>query len=407
MYSNFKDAFIKKPQFTVKTPDAVLAAISKDLPEGFRYVDDHDGFCRIDCGGKMDLTNSSIVIPEEDKILFEGKNRIPFQEILSYAYNTQTIVDILPDKDGYYIVNGEKIKCSDFVVSPLKGVKFSEGKLCISPPPFPDPFPIKIEGNGYSLNLLIQRKPFSSLTKAKYESVDDSAIKLSYIADTFKDGNMQFSISTQPSNSAASILAAKEIFNAFVSGNGILNGEKLPSSIADKSKLISEEILRFWRKVVDVESVLDIEFNMNQNVVLNDVETIYALHRSLVENVPFKIPCDAFELKGEGAFEDLDSRKDFSSDDLVFEFTEALSVILLGQNINLFALTCFFDCAINQIEVPESGERGDFHLKLVPVNGKKMYMSKMFFIDEQDMKKAKDDSTHIDFFRSAEELEKF
>ena len=39
MYSSFKDTFIKKPQFTVQTPEAVLRTIGKELPEGFRYVD--------------------------------------------------------------------------------------------------------------------------------------------------------------------------------------------------------------------------------------------------------------------------------------------------------------------------------------------------------------------------------
>ena len=44
MFSNFKDAFIRRPQFTVKTPDAVVEMISKGLPKGFRYVHDHDGY---------------------------------------------------------------------------------------------------------------------------------------------------------------------------------------------------------------------------------------------------------------------------------------------------------------------------------------------------------------------------
>ena len=52
MFSNFKDAFIRKPQFTTQTPESVLDVLSKDLPDGFRYINDHDGFCRIDLSVK-------------------------------------------------------------------------------------------------------------------------------------------------------------------------------------------------------------------------------------------------------------------------------------------------------------------------------------------------------------------
>ena len=67
MFSNFKDAFIRKPQFTVKTPDAVLEAISKGLPEGFRYVHDHDGLCRLECDGVLNITPKRYAFPEEAK----------------------------------------------------------------------------------------------------------------------------------------------------------------------------------------------------------------------------------------------------------------------------------------------------------------------------------------------------
>ena len=64
MYSSFKDTFIKKPQFTVQTPEAVLRTIGKELPEGFRYVDDHDGFCKLDCDGTMDIVPSNVKLPK-------------------------------------------------------------------------------------------------------------------------------------------------------------------------------------------------------------------------------------------------------------------------------------------------------------------------------------------------------
>lgn len=82
MFSNFKDAFIRKPQFTTQTPESVLDVLSKDLPDGFRYINDHDGFCRIDCDGVMDFGELRLQIPEEAKSLFAELDTVTMNDVL-------------------------------------------------------------------------------------------------------------------------------------------------------------------------------------------------------------------------------------------------------------------------------------------------------------------------------------
>ena len=109
MFSNFKDAFIRKPQFTTQTPESVLDVLSKDLPDGFRYINDHDGFCRIDCDGVMDFGELRLQIPEEAKSLFAELDTVTMNDVITYAQNSQTNIEVLPDPDGFFAVNGKKI----------------------------------------------------------------------------------------------------------------------------------------------------------------------------------------------------------------------------------------------------------------------------------------------------------
>ena len=69
MFSNFRDTFIKKPQFTSKIPDAVLKTVGKTLPDGFRYVEDYDGYCRLDCDGSLDISGFHVATVYKGNII--------------------------------------------------------------------------------------------------------------------------------------------------------------------------------------------------------------------------------------------------------------------------------------------------------------------------------------------------
>ena len=94
----------------------------------------------------------------------------------------------------------------------------------------------------------------NSFTEMKFQSVGNSVIELTYTINTEPSNMMQFNIKTNPSNRAAEVLTSKEIFNAFVLGEGLIGGAKITHSAMDSAKVISEETLEFWRKVVAIAS---------------------------------------------------------------------------------------------------------------------------------------------------------
>lgn len=408
MFSNFKDAFIRRPQFTVKTPDVVVEMISKGLPKGFRYVHDHDGYCRLECDGVMNIVPEKFGFPEIAKPIFEKKGKVTIQDAMEYAYNSQTRIELLPDADDCYIINGQKINKSMLVTAPLKGVDFYNGQLFISPPKFPDPFPMKISGNGYSMTLMVQRQPVNSFVSIIIASIGETPLSINYAIDSEKE-TINFNVKTHPSSDVSQVIAAKEILNAFIDGTATIEDLPFEYSFDGQDKKIPEETLRFWHKLFDVEKSINVKFDATEEIKIDDIKLIDALYRSLVEKKPYKKYLTDMKLSGVGSFDDLSvsAEKTPIGKEIMFEFTEEISVELLGASFSLFSIASIFDCVVSEIQLPQEGASGEFFLKLNPAENKRMFSSTQYFLDPQIAEEIRSDQKHIDSFLNAEELEKY
>lgn len=401
MFSNFKDAFIRKPQFTIQTPESVLNVLSKDLPDGFRYINDHDGFCRIDCDGVMDFGELRLQIPEEAKSLFAELDTVTMNDVITYAQNSQTNIEVLPDPDGFFTVNGKKINVDKFVIAPLKDLQLRNGKVYIMAPPFPPPFPIEVTGNGFSLTLMVQRQAINSITKVKIGTVSKSALDVNYTLEPKVEGKLTLNITMCPSSSAYETLAAKEIFNAFIRGEGTLCGATIRSNEKNIANTVPDEVIRFWHQVVDVEKALDIKFDVTKEMTFDDIKIIKELHRCFVEGMPFKTYLNENTLRGIGEFmhDSIEIGKE-----ILFEYTESGQIDLLGATIKCYKLTGIFGGAVNEIQEPQEGTSGEFFVRMCPVEGKKMYSATQYFRDEDSLIVYQKDRKHIEHLQSATEL---
>ena len=401
MFSNFKDAFIRKPQFTIQTPESVLNVLSKDLPDGFRYINDHNGFCRIDCDGVMDFGELRLQIPEEAKSLFAELDTVTMNDVITYAQNSQTNIEVLPDPDGFFTVNGKKINVDKFVIAPLKDLQLRNGKVYIMAPPFPPPFPIEVTGNGFSLTLMVQRQAINSITKVKIGTVSKSALDVNYTLEPKVEGKLTLNITMCPSSSAYETLAAKEIFNAFIRGEGTLCGATIRSNEKNIANTVPDEVIRFWHQVVDVEKALDIKFDVTKEMTFDDIKIIKELHRCFVEGMPFKTYLNENTLRGIGEFmhDSIEIGKE-----ILFEYTESGQIDLLGATIKCYKLTGIFGGAVNEIQEPQEGTSGEFFVRMCPVEGKKMYSATQYFRDEDSLIVYQKDRKHIEHLQSATEL---
>ena len=401
MFSNFKDAFIRKPQFTTQTPESVLDVLSKDLPDGFRYINDHNGFCRIDCDGVMDFGELRLQIPAEAKSLFAELDTVTINDVITYAQNSQTNIEVLPDLDGFFTVNGKKINVDKFVIAPLKDLQLRNGKVYIMAPPFPPPFPIEVTGNGFSLTLMVQRQAINSITKVKIGTVSKSALDVNYTLEPKVEGKLTLNITMCPSSSAYETLAAKEIFNAFIRGEGTLCGATIRSNEKNIANTVPDEVIRFWHQIVDVEKALDIKFDVTKEMTFDDIKIIKELHRCFVEGMPSKTYLNENTLRGIGEFmhDSIEIGKE-----ILFEYTESGQIDLLGATITCYKLTGIFGGAVNEIQEPQEGTSGEFFVRMRPVKGKKMYSATQYFRDEDSLIVYQKDRKHIEHLQSATEL---
>ena len=407
MFSNFKDTFVKKPQFTMKTPESVLDVISKDLPEGFRYIEDHDGFCRLDCDGVMDFTPVCIRLPEEAKPLFAQKNNFSMNDVVAYAYNAQQNIDLIPDKDGCYTVNGQKIAADKFIIAPMKNWQLKDGRMCITAPPFPPPFPIEVAGNGFSLTLMVQRQPVNSITEVKIATVEETALCMNYSFDpTKKNGKMKINITMCSSKSVSDVLASKEIFNAFIQGKGTLCGMPIKTDEENQVSVVPDEVIQFWHKIVEIEKVFNVKFDASQELVFEDVKRVEELYRCLIEKEPFKTYLKDNTVRGTGKFDEILNEEGIKvGKEILFEYEERIQMELLGVVLKFSALVGIFDSMIGEIKMPEDGISGDFLMKLLPAKGKRMYAATQYYLEENAPEIARKNHDHIQKFQEARELD--
>lgn len=403
MFSNFKDAFKENPHYSENPPQVVIDAISSDLPDNLFYVHDHDGFCRLEASEGLQIQSGTIILSlDAKKALSESPT---FHDILRYAYNSQTLIKVQPDKDGKIIINGNKISLEDMVKAPLKNMQFSSAELWLQPSQFPSPFKLTIGNSEHDIEMLITRVPNNSLYTQEYQSINQNVLSINYKLNINSEPpsfifNISFNI--ENAKKASDIVIAYEIFNSFIDGNGLIGGNNLIISTKQSNKKISQDTIAFWNKVSELELLLNVAFNVTEDITVNDAKIIEALYRSLVENKPFKTYCTYSSVKGKGSLEPISNIDKNQEIYLEFETTKCINI--LGQNIELFELQGIFGATIIPPNTDCISEDTEYEVKLATVTGKKMYCSCQYFLAKEYLKQTRENPEHIETFRLANEL---
>ena len=407
MLSKFKDAFVNKPQFTFKTPAAVLEALSKDLPNGFRYVEEAEGFCHIETDEDCVITINRIKLPDEDiKIIEKEKGTVTIDDMLKYAYNAQIMVEILPDDDGCVLMNNCRIPLNDIVIAPMRPITKRDNHLVIRPGLFPEPVKLKIEGNGETIETIIQQKPNKSLKIIRFESIDDGPLDLTFLVNTENVGDVTITVATRETDSAKEALASKLIYNAFMTGDVTIDGERIQTNRKDSQRGFPDDVIRFWRKIVKLEEVLGCKFNVREKIDAEQFNIVNELYRSIVDKKPIKKYLSNVTIRGKGQFNDSKLNGKTETDPLMFAYTEEIDENVLGETLHLYVHIFIFNCVIKKKELPSGSEIGRFMLTLTPANNERMFSSTMYYLTEEEFVGHPMDNEYINGFYYAEELPK-
>ena len=404
MFSNFKDTFIKKPQYTSEPPQAVIASISQELPDGFYYVHDHDGYCRIEAPEGLNIQSGKVHLSDEDRACLP--NNCTMNDVLKYSYNAQREVVLSPNDDGCFIINGEHVRAIDFVKTPMRNMTFIDAQLRVVPAKFPAPFDLEVSSDGYTETLHIKRVPNRSLNVEKYESDGSTVISVWFTIDPTSSTPFTFNITVNMKKAKAvkDAIAAYHIYNAFADGKGYIGGN--PLSIKDHTPFekVPIEVIRLAEKLLQLEEHLDVHFDFSKGVTIADAKTADELYRSIIEKKPFKRFKTFDTLSGKGHFITASKQKEYVNTAIAFEFSGSKHISLLNANFTCRALSCIFNAVIASFSADGDEETGDFVIHLTTAPGEKMYESVQYFMSEDQLDMFRENKDHITVLREATEI---
>ena len=401
MFADFKDTFIRKPQYISEPPKAVMEAINKDLPDGFKYVYVDKGLCRLDALEGFNIESGTIHLTEDAKGILP--DNAPIEQIKQYSYNSQTDLVISPDEDGCFKINGNRIKAEEIVKAPLKNLSFEKIRLYMKPSPFPEPFEMVFSGNGYDKTLHMQRTPHKSLYTQRFESVEKAPLSVVYYIDVHEiKFTITFNLCMKNAKTVLEVLSAYEIYNAFMDGKGKIGGIQFSESIQSSEKKISQETIDFWGKLYKLENVFGITFDIKDGIKVGDARCVEEIYRCIVQKKPYKTYKQYNSVKGQGITQEV-SDTILSDKEIYFEFSTEGHYELLGQAILLKGVCGIFGACIKNI-VSVSPSEEEFEILLQTVEGKRMYESVMLFQTDDEVDEFRKDNEHIKMMEKAEEI---
>lgn len=404
MFSNFKKAFINKPNFSDAIPLVIMDSMNTELPEGFYYEPDHDGFCRLDSKNGLEFQSGKIVLPEKAKgVLSE---RPTLEEVKRYSYNSQTPIKLEADEHGYILINGEKIKLNDMVKAPLQNIEIENSFLWMHPNPFPEPFKLRIGGDGYEKEVMISRKPNNSVYVQLFETINDSLMSIKYYLNPLAMEESAFtitmSIDIKNAKKVSEVVETYHIFNAFMDGKGTIGGVVIASDQTHPEKKVSDDTIAFWDKLYSLEKSLELEFEIEDGITVKDSRIMEELYRSLIEKKPFKTFRAYNSVTGTGGLQAIPEFE--TGQEIYLEIVSNGIIDFLGCTIPVKELKGIFAASMIRPEEKDIGPNGEYEIKITNVPGKKMYDSVQYYLVEEEMEEMRKNPEHIEVFRLAEEI---
>ncbi|MCG3086384.1 abortive infection system toxin AbiGii family protein [Sporosarcina cyprini] len=380
MFSNFKKAF-KVDESNTKIPDAVIDALSDNLPVGFKYTQvDKEAIGIITTSERMQM-KVNLKYPYD----FKPEST---EELMEYLYRTQQELSVPTNSIE---INGHSFTPEQLINFPLSEIKVSNDdfNLVIKPYPFPEPFQVFIELEDKDFtrkNFQIKRQPYAHMEKSHFKSIDIGPLKLSYVIDEKNHSlNLTLKLNIDNADNPKDAVEAYKIYNGFIQGKISFNGAEL-NAVPNKNEDLAsiKEAIKLWEKVDLIGEKLKKDFKPNDNLSQNDVLWIEKLYKSFIKEEPYKeyIKIDSMATE----VVDIDKEEIMNSKGLALQFINNEEIKLLGENIILYNLVAMFDLKV--IEILEKEDK-KYEFIIEPTTNNGIYRSVQHFINENDINKYK------------------
>lgn len=382
MFADFNKVFKKNQNKEVKIPDVILKQLNKKLDNGLKYIDGGNGFCMITADGKLNISGLEVIIDEKMK-KYIGTN-ITHDSILEYSYNTQRPLHLKTKREGFVVLNGQEIPIERICFDPYKNIKYDRGEFIAIPEKFPEPIDVILSDGEYDLVNKMQRLPCEEKECVKWGIVNEEPIFIEATINKLAH-TMRCDLKLQLKNivSVYEIVRAMSIFYALGTGTGLMNGINIKLTDGNIDFKFDKVILDFWKKVLCIESKLNIVFSVDvEDIDITTTKDVEKLYEMLINKNPIKstdvinsftFSSEMTEMKGNHTIEELKEGKGTFVFNSIHEFT------LFGKKIRLPSITIMTDVVVSDIIYTQS----KFEL-IIDNSDTKAFYSELVFLSEQE-----------------------
>ena len=377
---NYNDGFL---------PQSVLEEMSKKWNGNLEYVYKENGTYMLEAKNKkIELGFKNFEIENLDEIKDKcQKEKITMEDLIDYSYNSQRPLTLKPLKNFQQFINNEKIDNNEFIISKDIIADSIPEKLVIFPEKMNKSIKLKIGNGEKSYVYTFIQKPIDSLTKKRFVTSPNSKLLIDYEIDNER---IKFNIEINKlQNTTIKEYLETLIFMQSLFNNGMyINDTYIKGSKGKDEKYEKrEKLIDLWNK-----DLLD----------KNDLDNIFLLYRSFIENKALRINKKintlsfSYENIPEWFIKDVKENKERN---LCLEYSEKYSFNLLGEKIDVLKLKSYFNLFVDEIE--NSEETKKIHLILKENDENKTYESVQLFKNEYDLEKFLSNKDHLTELQNA------
>ena len=359
----------------------VLTEINKQF-KNFEYVENNGVYILVQKNDiPFQFRNFEIVNPEFYKSKLK-KSNFSFDEIYSYLYNSQTSLELKEKDDTFMIIDGQKKKLSDQILSKYNIVN-GTGKITITPITMNETvyFDIGSEKSN-AKKIQFARRPIDSAKALKYESIDpNEKIHIKMILENHIIG-IDLTLVDENIHGARDYLYClkelNQLYKTFYFNN------QGPICFKDKKSDNIVHLIDYFEKVIELEKVLKIKFDIEQHAItVRDIQNLEILYLSLIKENPWRIKGKLNNVRYNWT-QTPDEIKDLlvnKKRDFVLSFEEKESITLYKMNFTLYMLYVYFNLSVSNIEKISDNEKTVYF----DVNNKDTYGTCIGFESENDL----------------------
>lgn len=351
MFTSFKDNFKKDRKENTDIPDEVIETLNFDLPKQFTYKEIGAGMCAIIPVNSNELNfKMGIKFPEIPKeIQKEIKN---FDDMYEYLYRTQKSCEIETDGEGNITINNQKIPLENLVIDVLENNKVE--KWSMIPLSFPEPVKINIKAGNITREFTLARQPYESMDITYLKSVEEKPLGIQMFIKEKENRknvsiNIKINMSIDELKSVEEIVEVCDFYKNFLTGKIMLGTSEIKSlkNLEYKNKAYIDEKVSFWNKVLELEKILDKNFDATK-LKPEDYNKVQRMYKSLVEKKPFKIPNKVNSMKLDN-MESYEKALELVGKTMAFEVTREESIKIMNRKIKIYILERVYNYTIKEV----------------------------------------------------------